>query len=694
MSASHGCPLPYPQKFQAAVTCVTKVLNDSDLPEESKLLLYALQQQANIGPCDEPRPWGWNVVSNAKWQSWKQLGDMPSMEAMRLYVRTLEEELPEWWGPEVATAMEAAASESNGDYSSNTTTATTNGGGGSDSQNSNIPSSTTAPAATTTALHTSKSSVNPVSSIKSRSVAEVVVEGSWVSPYIASDRRPPPRYEQSMALIGNYLYVVGGNCGGRYLADTWALNLENLSWNCISTGKLTGAATLDQEGGQLTSPLPLPPVAGHATVPWNGNVVCIGGHTKAKDEVEMPVRLLDTQSDAWSTLTPTCTSDVHPRPRGGHSATVIGNKVYVFGGEDATRKPLNELWVLDLSTLEWSQPETTTSDGSNAPKARSQHTSCSFRNRYIIIFGGGSVANCFNDLLVLDTQTMEWSCPSAEGPVPPPRAGHAAAVLGTTLYIVGGGNNTRGCADMYALDLSNLGQGVGTTTGEDGPVLQWVLVGNTPADAAIASEGLSLLTVPMAGCMVSFGGYNGKYHNAVHVYRPEGFVVVKPGSGGGAGGGGLSSGGGTAAAAPGSQKSLGRREVSDASISNATTATTTNARSSQSDLESARREAAAAKEAVSLEISIMRRQLDCATSAVAEAERAAEEAREVLAAEQQKSMSLEVEVAELRQKLVAMGEIERELARYTQKAAEEAAKKPGIWGFITGADQTPENNAQ
>ena len=37
-------------------------------------------------------------------------------------------------------------------------------------------------------------------------------------------------------------------------------------------------------------------------------------------------------------------------------------------------------------------------------------------------------------------------------------------------------------------------------------VSQWTLVGNTPVESAIASEGLSLLTVPMAGCMVSFGG--------------------------------------------------------------------------------------------------------------------------------------------------------------------------------------------
>ena len=38
-------------------------------------------------------------------------------------------------------------------------------------------------------------------------------------------------------------------------------------------------------------------------------------------------------------------------------------------------------------------------------------------------------------------------------------AGHAAALLGSTWYIVGGGNNAAGCADMYSLDLSPLGKG-------------------------------------------------------------------------------------------------------------------------------------------------------------------------------------------------------------------------------------------
>lgn len=39
------------------------------------------------------------------------------------------------------------------------------------------------------------------------------------------------------------------------------------------------------------------------------------------------------------------------------------------------------------------------------------------------------------------------------------RAGHAAALLADTLFIVGGGNNSAGCADLAALDLGGLGTG-------------------------------------------------------------------------------------------------------------------------------------------------------------------------------------------------------------------------------------------
>ena len=47
----------------------------------------------------------------------------------------------------------------------------------------------------------------------------------------------------------------------------------------------------------------------------------------------------------------------------------------------------------------------------------------SVQNRFLIIFGGGSVANCYNDVIMLDTKTLEWSTPQITGTPPTPRAG-------------------------------------------------------------------------------------------------------------------------------------------------------------------------------------------------------------------------------------------------------------------------------
>ncbi len=62
------------------------------MPDELRLALFALHQQATVGPCTEAKPWGWNVVESAKWESWNQLGNMSSVEAMRLYVKLIEQE--------------------------------------------------------------------------------------------------------------------------------------------------------------------------------------------------------------------------------------------------------------------------------------------------------------------------------------------------------------------------------------------------------------------------------------------------------------------------------------------------------------------------------------------------------------------------------------------------------------------------
>ena len=49
---------------------------------------------------------------------------------------------------------------------------------------------------------------------------------------------------------------------------------------------------------------------------------------------------------------------------------------------------------------------------------------------------------------------------------------------------------------------------------------------NVDPRSAVASEGLSLLAHPAASQLISFGGYNGKYHQDVHIFRPGGHSIL------------------------------------------------------------------------------------------------------------------------------------------------------------------------
>lgn len=100
-------------------------------------------------------------------------------------------------------------------------------------------------------------------------------------------------------------------------------------------------------------------------------------------------------------------------------ATMIGNKVYIFGGEDRSRRAVADLFVLDMTSLQWSKPEV---DGL-LPTARSAHVACAVEDRFLLIFGGGSVARCYNDVWAFDTEAGTWSSLKPAGPAPSARAG-------------------------------------------------------------------------------------------------------------------------------------------------------------------------------------------------------------------------------------------------------------------------------
>jgi len=89
----------YPLRFNLARDYVRAAVgaNESAFSVETRLLFYALLRQVEIGPCNEGRPWFWGTEEDlAKWKAWSMLGDMKEFEAMRYFVRTLDEEKAEW----------------------------------------------------------------------------------------------------------------------------------------------------------------------------------------------------------------------------------------------------------------------------------------------------------------------------------------------------------------------------------------------------------------------------------------------------------------------------------------------------------------------------------------------------------------------------------------------------------------------
>lgn len=163
-----------------------------------------------------------------------------------------------------------------------------------------------------------------------------------------------------------------------------------------------------------------------------------------------------TLKGIWRHLSSYLSSDIIPRS--SHSLNVVGNKVFVFGGEHDSRIPIsNNFIVYDLKESKWSTIENK-GDPMNVPSRRVAHSSC-FLNNKIYIFGGrvgiGMGEGSFNDLYEFDTLTHNWKLlndgKSEDSPLA--RSYHAMTSLNNRLYVFGGCAKNR-LNDLHCYDLT------------------------------------------------------------------------------------------------------------------------------------------------------------------------------------------------------------------------------------------------
>lgn len=663
--ASSG--LAYPDRFYAAATYAGfgGSPNSSSKGVTSKfsndvaLLLYALYQQATVGPCNLPKPRGWSPVEQSKWTSWNGLGNMASIEAMRLFVKILEEEDPGWYSrasnfiPEPVVDVEM-------NHNSKVELSTKNEVG--------LPETKTIPTENGNAVETQDKD------IMVEGFGSVSVYDQWVAPPV-SGPRPKPRYEHAAAVVDDKMYIFGGNHNGRYLNDLQTLDLRNWTWSKVEIRATSEA------------PMTVTPCAGHSLITWEGNkLISIAGHSKDPSEV-INVKAFDLQTFTWSTMK---TYGKPPVSRGGQSVTLVGANVVIFGGQDGNRTLLNDLHILDLETMTWDEIETI----GVSPSPRSDHAAAVHAERYLLIFGGGTHATCFNDLHVLDLKTMEWSRPSQQGEIPSPRAGHAGVTVGESWFIVGGGDNKSGVSETVVLNMSTL---------------SWSVVTTVEGRVPLASEGLSLVVSSYNGedVLVSFGGYNGRYNNEVNLLKPSHKSTLQATMSGTPA---LDSGSGVQNATNGTRdvelevEAAQETKIREISMDNNEPQTNEAEEVSERFISGLKAEKEELESTLSKEKSQslqLKQELIEAESKNTELYKELQSVRGQLAAEQSRCFKLEVDVAELRQKLQTMDTLQKELEiLQRQKAASEEAyakqkqSSGGVWGWLAGTPppaQKPNN---
>ncbi|XP_059624191.1 tRNA wybutosine-synthesizing protein 2/3/4 [Cornus florida] len=137
-----------------------------------------------------------------------------------------------------------------------------------------------------------------------------------------------------------------------------------------------------------------------------------------------------------------------PSPRLGHTSSVIGDFMFVIGGRADPMNILNEVWVLNTVKNEWNLLEFT---GSVFPP-RHRHAAAVVGSK-IYVFGGILNDVISSSLCVLDINNLQWTEICIQGKWPCPRHSHSLVAFGSRLFMFGGYDGEKALGDLYSFDV-------------------------------------------------------------------------------------------------------------------------------------------------------------------------------------------------------------------------------------------------
>jgi hypothetical protein len=233
--------------------------------------------------------------------------------------------------------------------------------------------------------------------------------------------------------IDQQMVVWAGQQGSRFFNDTWTLNLRTLEWHNVSPS--SGRPKARYGSASVYDPL-------------ERSLVQFAGFT------EEGRRFQDTQSfgiasQSWINITP---DGAKPGIRclltGALDRTA--RRMIIYGGQ--RNGPLDDLWAYDLASRTWTELTP-----ASRPSGRFFASSFVNREGHFMVFGGSTSNGNSNDTWAFNFQTNQWSQLEVAAP-PSARNGMMGAYIETEdRFIIFGGISNNGLTnEVWELKNNNV----------------------------------------------------------------------------------------------------------------------------------------------------------------------------------------------------------------------------------------------
>jgi len=155
----------------------------------------------------------------------------------------------------------------------------------------------------------------------------------------------------------------------------------------------------------------------------------------------------------------------HPSARYGHTLTIIGNDIYLFGGEDnkaavqgSARQVLDELWKFNKDNSQWEKKAPPFS-----PSPRQGHLAVSYQGRLWVFGGFGGMSGgepvFLNDLWTYNPATGGWTQINPQPDQDPAQMPKGLStptwqVINGKLYVIGGSDKNGGLKSTFIYNFA------------------------------------------------------------------------------------------------------------------------------------------------------------------------------------------------------------------------------------------------